>query len=270
MHHTWQIDGKEQVSIQNGKQVSWMSIADEGSTAHLKAIVQDCSKVNSICERTILQSINECFKVWGLPRCIKIDNGHPFVTPGNRDVPTKSKLWWIGLGIEVIQNRLYCPQQNGVVECLQGTLKRWSNPKDQQNTEILQKRLDQESFFQRNGYRIPAKGYKTRIELYPELLSNSRQYDPDKFDINLVYKFLSRQVWGRQINKGGVVSFMGAQIYISYKLKRLPVTITFDPFRKEWLIRTENGTLLKSSTDGVPTEKQIKDFATMSKNLYST
>ena len=195
-----------------------------------------------------------------------IDNGHPFVTPGYRDVPTKSKMWWIGLGIQVIQNQLRCPQQNGAVECLQGIMKNWSNPKAQKCVKSLQQRLDKESDFQRNHYRIPAKGNQTRMELYPSLKSNPRRYDPHKFDISLVYTFLSEQVWKRCINSGGNVSMMGIYIYVSYKMKKQPVTVTFDPFEKQWLIRKENGTLLKTSTKGVPTEKQIKDFAIMSKN----
>lgn len=243
-----------------------MNIADEGTTAHLKAILQDCRTVNSMSEQSVIRSINTCFKTWGLPKQIKIDNGHPFVTPGYRDVPTKSKMWWIGLGIQVIQNQLRSPQQNGAVECLQGIMKSWSNPKAQKCIKSLQQRLDKESDFQRNHYQIPGKGNQTRIELYPSLQSNPRRYDPDKFDISLVYAFLSEQVWKRSINSGGKVNMIGIEIYISYKMKKQPVTITFDPFETKWLIRNENGTLLKTSTRGVPTEKQIRDFAIMSKN----
>ncbi len=45
----------------------------------------------------------------------------------------------------------------------------WSNPKIQPNSESLQQRLDKESDFQRNHYRMPARKHKSRIELYPEL-----------------------------------------------------------------------------------------------------
>lgn len=247
-----------------------MNIADEGTTAHLKAIVQDNPTVASMSEQSVTQLINESFEVWGLPQQIKIDNGHPFVTPGYRDVPTKSKMWWIGLGIKVIQNQLRCPQQNGAVECLQGILKSWSNPKKYKGMQGLQERLDEESDFQRNHYRIPSKGNKTRIELHPSLEENPKEYNPDNFDINLVYDFLSEQVWDRSINSGGYVNMMGIKIYISYKLKKQPITVTFDPLEKKWLIRKENGTLLKDSISGVPTEKEIKDFAIMSKNFEPT
>lgn len=35
VHHTWQIDGKEQVLLGNGQQVSWVNIADEASSTVL-------------------------------------------------------------------------------------------------------------------------------------------------------------------------------------------------------------------------------------------
>lgn len=243
-----------------------MNVADEGTSAHLKAIVQDCPTVGAMNEQAVVQSINQVFKHWGLPKQIKIDNGHPFVTPNHRDIPTKSKLWWIGLGIEVIQNQLRQPQQNGIVECLQGIMKNWSNTKAQKSIRGLQKRLDLESDFQRNHYRIPAKGNKTRIELHSSLEQNPRKYDPRKFDMNRVYDYLTEQVWERTLNNNGSTHIFGQTIYISYKLKKQPVTVTFDPIDKQWLIRSQNGTILKTSTKGVPNEKQIKDFTMISKN----
>jgi len=39
VHHTWQIDGKEQINLNQGQQVSWINIADEASSSDLKAIV---------------------------------------------------------------------------------------------------------------------------------------------------------------------------------------------------------------------------------------
>jgi len=35
VHHTWQIDGKEQIALRDGTRVSWVNIADEGSSTVL-------------------------------------------------------------------------------------------------------------------------------------------------------------------------------------------------------------------------------------------
>ena len=129
-----------------------MNIADEGSSSHLRAVVHDKRTVAEMDATQATQDVNGCFETSGLPLNIKIDNGRPFVNPNARDVPTLTELWWIGLGINVIKNTPGCPQQNGIVESLQGTMCNWSNPKGQPDIEALQQRLDEESDFQRNHY----------------------------------------------------------------------------------------------------------------------
>ena len=55
---------------------------------------------------------------------------------------------------------------------------------------------------------------------------------------------------------------MGKAIPYDYRKK-----IIFDPHSKQWVFRSANGNHLKSSVQAVPNEKQIKEFAIMSKNL---
>lgn len=38
-HHTWQIDGKEQICLANDQQASWINIADEASSSALHTVV---------------------------------------------------------------------------------------------------------------------------------------------------------------------------------------------------------------------------------------
>jgi len=214
--------------------------------------------------------VNESFKRWGLPQQIKIDNGYPFVNPKHRDVPTYAKLWWIGLGIKVIQNRPGCPQENGIVECLQGVLCNWSNPGKHTSIQALQNRIDEESEFQRNYYRIPSKGNKTRIELFPDLENNPRKYNPDDFDIGRIHKYLCTQVWTRHIKDNGQIKFWGQSIYVGTKLKKEEVIVTFDPEEIQWMVTKSDGTLLKTSKKNLPDPDHILEFATMSKNEVTT
>lgn len=241
--------------------MSWMNVADEATGAHLNIFVDPHRTVGEMDASVATQYINRSFERWGLPKEIKVDNGHPFVNTRGRESPTRTILWWVGLGIEVIQNTPRCPQQNGIVECLQGTMKQWSNPEGQQGVESLQKRLDEESDFQRNYYRIPSRNYKTRMELYPSLETNVRTYKPKNFSIQLVYDFLAKKVFHRSIKKGGNIQFMGIYDYIGNKYQGVNVTITFDPSDKLWYIRRENGALLKTTSKGVPSKKEIMNFA---------
>ena len=254
------------VELASGKKVSWMNIGDEATGAHLKAKVYQADRVSKICPKAATRDINQSFKKWGMPHRIKIDNGRPFIIPNSADVPTPTIYWWVGLGIEVIQNTPCRPQENGIVECLQGTMCSWSNPKEQPDSRSLQQRLDEESEFQRNHYRIPAKKYKTRIELYPALTNNSRIYTPELFKMSRVYDFLSEKIWQRIVSKSGQIYLFGKSVYIGNKFIGEKITITFDPIEKQWMFRKLNGTLLKTSTEQVPQEQEIIEFATMSKN----
>lgn len=238
-----------------------MNIGDEASSASLKAFVHSCKTVAAMDSKLATRQINHCFEKWGLPKCIKIDNGYPYVYPQQMDLPKRTKLWWIGLGIEVIQNTPGRPQENGIVEGLQGVLSKWSSPKSQPNEKALQQRLDEESEFHRSHYRMPAKGNKTRMELYPSLKENPRTFNPDNFCIQKVYAWMSEQVWDRRINANGEIKMYDTGIYIGKKYKHQQITITFDPIEAQWIARQHNGTFLKSSNRAIPTENSIKDFA---------
>lgn len=243
-----------------------MNIADEGTGSHLKADVHSCKRVSQIELQQGVASVNQAFERWGLPECIKIDNGQPFVSPRYRDVPTKAKLWWIGLGIKVIQNPPRLPQENGIVECLQGTCCRWTNPNSCTNVEELQKALDETSDFQRNHYEIPALKNKTRKELYPDLALNPRKYNPNNFDINKVHEYLSKKVWQRKATSIGRISFFGENIHIGRPFSGVEIFITFDPIEKQWIFRNKKGLLLKTSSTAVPQNEDFKEFTIISKN----
>lgn len=261
MHEIWQIDGKEQIKLSDGRKVSWMNCADEASSSHLKAKIYSTRTVANIDLRMATQDINTNFTRWGLPELIKLDNGRPFVNPNALDIPTLAILWWIGLGIKVIRNAPRRPQQNGTVEALQGIMHSWSNPGKCLNEKELQLRIDQESDFQRNFYMIPAKGHETRIKLYPELENNLRKYDPECFNIEIVYQYLARQVWHRTIKKNGEIKFWSNNFYITNRLAGEQCTITFDQIEMRWVFRDQYGRLLKYSSKHIPKENEIKEFA---------
>lgn len=48
VHEVWQIDGKEQIALQTGEQVSWLNIADEASGSELKAKVSPLSNHGTV------------------------------------------------------------------------------------------------------------------------------------------------------------------------------------------------------------------------------
>lgn len=212
------------------------------------------------------QAVNRCFEKEGLPRRIKIDNGMPLVLPKDRDLPTLTVLWWIGLGIEVVCNKPRCPQQNGTVENLQGTCFRWSNPGQCDSVQMLQQSLDEANRIQRKVFRLRNEQGKTRQYLYPQLDTNPRRLTPEAFDYERVKHYLAQKVWQRIVPSCGAIGFAGEHIYVSNKLVGKSVTITFDPLETKWIVRAANGTLLKTFEKEIFSKKMILEIAKMSKN----
>lgn len=68
--------------------------------------------------------LERTFREYGLPACIRSDNGHPFAAPRALARLSRLAVWWIRLGIvpELIQPG--CPAQNGRHERMHRTLKR--------------------------------------------------------------------------------------------------------------------------------------------------
>lgn len=204
--------------------------------------------------------VNLSFERWQLPAAIKIDNGRPFVHPKHLDVPTWATLWWTGLGIEVIQNTPGRPQENGVVEGLQSTLNRWSNPARYDDLESFQKAVDEAGRIQREVYKVTTQNYQTRLSLFPELTQNKRIYRKENFDFTKVQQYLARKIWRRTVKQSGEIRFMGVPIYVGYRWSAQIVTLSYDPQEDLWVVHDSNGQLVKTSMKKVISEQKILDF----------
>lgn len=215
-------------------------------------------------------AVNRCFEAEGLPRRIKIDNGRPLAHPQDRNVPTLTVLWWVGLGIEVVYNKPSCPQQNGTVEGLQGICCRWSSPVECANIGQLQMAVDEANRIQRSVFLVPRKDRLTREQLYPQLATNPRKYDPKTFCFNKVGAYLAQKVWAREVKKNGCISLFGSEIFVSETKAGSTVTVTYDPQEKQWLVSNSEGHLLKPSKRGLITEEMILNHVNMSKNEGTT
>ena len=79
-----QIDFKEEILLSNGTYCSWLNMADEGSTAHLKAVIFPQKRASQVNLLQATKAVNQGFSQWGLPLYLKIDNGYPFVNPNYR------------------------------------------------------------------------------------------------------------------------------------------------------------------------------------------
>jgi transposase InsO family protein len=61
-------------------------------------------------------AFEKLFEPYGLPACIQVDNGSPFVSTRARGGLTVLSAWWVSLGIRIVRGRPGHPQDNGAHE----------------------------------------------------------------------------------------------------------------------------------------------------------
>jgi len=60
--------------------------------------------------------LRRLFARWRLPDAFRLDHEPLFVGSPRVEWPGTSLLWLIGLGVQLIINRAYCPTDNAIVE----------------------------------------------------------------------------------------------------------------------------------------------------------
>ena len=232
-----------------------------------KAAFSPYAKLSMIPSAALKADLESAFRRWGLPQRIKIDNGYPFKPIRSKELPSLSMLWWIGLGIDATLNNLGSPQENGTVEGLQQITYRWANPASFSNVDQLQKALSKICRQQRETYRIRAKGDKTRLELYPDLEQNPRKYSPQMFDLEKVKQYMARFVFIRKTGSSGVVSIAGTKINVGRNHANPFLSVTYNPDKDIWQVKSAEGKLIRESILPSITEKKILNFIPLSKNV---
>jgi transposase InsO family protein len=192
--------------------------------------------------RAVLQAQ---FGRWGLPLCLRVDNGVPW---GNwNDLPTPLALWLWGLGLDVHWNDPGCPQQNPKIERSQGTGKRWSEPQRCVSAAQLQANLDDVDKVQREEYPTPAGG--SRLELFPGLRHSGRPYtlpwEARAWSLREVEERLSEYVAVRKVSATGHVTVYDHGRYVGKQYAGTYVQVQYDPDRHEWLSSDRAGRELR-------------------------
>jgi hypothetical protein len=185
--------------------------------------------------------LREAFGHWGIPRCVRVDNGWPWGSTG--ELPTDLALWLIGLGVEVIWNPPRCPQAHGVVEHSQGTGKRWAAPETCRDITELRRRLQEQDRIQRELY--PSINGRSRREAFPEPKHSGRAYRPEEEaslgDLSRVLNALAGHVLVRRVDGSGMISLYNRNRYVGKALKGQDVYVSLDPIDVEWVYSGRDG-----------------------------
>lgn len=107
----WTVDFKGWWYEATGKRCQPLTVRDEHSRFLLELRALPDARSQTVQER-----FESLFSTYGLPGCIRSDNGAPFASV--RAVLGLSQLsaWWLALGIDLERSRPGCPQDNGAHE----------------------------------------------------------------------------------------------------------------------------------------------------------
>ncbi len=181
---------------------------------------------------------------WGMPECIKVDNGQPFGDPQKKSIPVLA-LWLISLKIKVIWNRPHQPRDNAKVERMQGTSQRWVDLDRCADRAHLQRRLDEVALMHREHYAVSRLAFKTRKAAFPALYLIERPYLCAGFDARRAYRFLSKTRLVRKVGGTGRIRLYGHGYQVGRAYRGQDVAVIFEAQEVMWVVYDEQGHLIK-------------------------
>jgi hypothetical protein len=185
------------------------------------------------------------FTRWGLPRTVRVDNGHPWGL--NRGLPPALALWLIGLDVTVEWIDPGQPRQNPHIERGNGVTQQWAEPSSCDTRSRLQSRLHKECAVQRERY--PSVAGMPRSEAYPGLRHSGRPYhagdERRMWDLSRVDRFLAERTLYRRANARGAISVYNTPRYLGRAHRGAEVRVRFDPSDRQWVVSDLGGRELK-------------------------
>lgn len=174
-----------------------------------------------------------------MPLSIRVDNGMPLGDPQRKSIPELS-LWLLAKNIKVIFNRPRQPTDNAKVERMQRTTKNWAVVEQASNINDLKVRLKKIAIIQREKFKVSRLKNRTRLEVYPELLNNQRNYDEQIFNPDKAYQRLEDCSFVRKVSSNGQISLYSRQYYVPKQYRNTSVHIRFESKKLCWNIYNEN------------------------------
>lgn len=113
----WTIDFKGRFRTADGQRCEALTIRDLASRYVL--CVRPLAQPS---DQLVRRTMTVIFKRYGLPQCLRTDNGSPFASIGPLNL-SRLSVWWLRLGISVEFTRRGKPQDNGAHEQMHRILK---------------------------------------------------------------------------------------------------------------------------------------------------
>lgn len=179
LNQVWAMDFKGWFYLQDGQRCDPLTVSDLQSR-YLVGI----EAVPQATQYWTRRSCEKLFAEYGLPECIRVDNGSPFGTIGAGGL-SKLSVWWLTLGIDVEYIRPGHPQDNGRHERMHRTMKAECCDPPSTHREAQQRRFhrwrqefNHERPHESLDQRPPAEVYQASARKY-EVATTTDLYEPN-------------------------------------------------------------------------------------------
>jgi transposase InsO family protein len=200
----WTVDFKGHFRLGSGARCYPLTLRDAASRFTLR-----CDALTGERTADTRARFERAFATYGLPACIRSDNGKPFAGPGLARLSALN-VWWLRLGIVVEQIALGRPDQNGSHEQFHRVLKaRTARPPaatfvaQQRRFDRFRQEYNTERPHEALGDDVPAAHYRPSPRVYPRRLP-ALEY-PGHWEV-------------RRVRAGGIVSWHSASVFLSEAL----------------------------------------------------
>lgn len=196
----WTTDHKGNFRLLSGRCYP-LTLNDAFSRYSLK-----CEALTSTSEEAAWPHYEAAFREYGLPWCMRSDNGVPFATANAPGRLSRLSVWWVKLGIRLEHIEPGHPEQNGAHERLHRTLQEaieqgvYDLAEQQRRFDAFRRVYNHERPHEALSMRTPASVYETSWRPYPAVLS------PPEYDCEQVV---------RQVKHNGRVLWRGHNFFLS-------------------------------------------------------
>lgn len=212
VNEVWTVDFKGRFRTRDGRWCEPLTVVDLVSRYVLE--------VRSLPDQTTRHTQRvflKLFRKYGIPACIRCDNGGPFASTGAGGL-SRLSAWWKRLGIDVEWITPGHPEQNGAHERMHRTLKAETLHRPAANLRTQQRRFDRwrrQFNYQRPhealGMKTPAELYRRSTRRYPKRLK------PIEYSAHSIV---------RMVRSNGEIKWRGRKQFIGDALVGMPVGLT--------------------------------------------
>ncbi len=159
---------------------------------------------------TVRGRFERLFELYGMPKCIRSDNGSPFACTRAPLGLSRLSAWWVALGIDLDRGRPGHPQDNGGHERMHGDIACQVEGCVDGDTSANQAALDTWRREFNNERPHEALDMRVPADLY---VKSQRKYEPGELELTYPMEYLRRKV-----NPNGEISILHTGIYLSASL----------------------------------------------------